>query len=79
MSPSAAYFFAPSSRQCVQSPTRSPRKSPASPRLQQRIVEVSAQKLPSKTIPPKVGATTMDLLVFPDFGVGESPLWEIAK
>jgi hypothetical protein len=36
-----------------------------------------ALKLPSTIIPPKVGATTMDLFDFPDFG--ESPLWVSAK
>jgi hypothetical protein len=36
--------------------------------------DVNPQKLPSTTIPPKVGATTMGLSVFPDFGVGELPV-----
>ena len=46
---------------------------------QQRSFEISSQKPPSRTIPPTVGAKAMGLFVFPDFGVGASPLREMAK
>jgi hypothetical protein len=41
--------------------------------------DLSSQKLPCRTSPPTVGATTMGSLAIPDFGFGETPLWENRK
>jgi hypothetical protein len=49
------------------------------PNREARIVGASSQKLPCRTSPPTVGATTMGSLAIPDFGFGETPLWENRK